>query len=78
MNEWVYGNHRNLGWGIAEYDMDSYEITDFQPEWTEERDIEDFQKNKQYILKLKNMNIMKYNFILSEGLRLKKLGALEK
>jgi len=58
--EWLYGNHRNLGWGAVELNTETFEYLDFNPEWEMKRDVKYFWINRKHILKLKNMTILKY------------------
>jgi hypothetical protein len=58
--EWIYGNHRNLGWGGAEIELDQYSTLDFDPEFECKRDVKLYWKNRKHILSLPKYNILKY------------------
>jgi hypothetical protein len=74
--EWVYGNHRNLGWGGALVDIkNNYETIDFYPEFEQKSDVKHFWTNRKHVLRLKNMSLFKYVKLLLTGIKLyNKLG----
>lgn len=69
--EWVYGCHKGYGWGAAEYNTETFEILDFDPEWETESDVYYFWKLRKNILKLKKMTYYKYTKLLLKGLKRK-------
>ena len=50
---WLYGNHRNLGWGAIEISNDeTFEVLDFEPEFETKRDVKNYIKQRYHLLNI--------------------------
>lgn len=70
MTEWVYGNHKNLGWGCVKVfnTLNIFEYMDFDPEFECKSDVKRYWRNRKHILALQEMTLWKYTKTLLKGI----------